>query len=120
MSLTNASPFDCARSARAASRSLAILSKEDRNDALTAIHDALASAKDEILVANKKDLEAASQAAASGTLSQSLVKRLDLGKPGKYDDMLEGILDVRKLDDPSMALGKALLDGFTTSMILQG
>lgn len=104
MSLTNESPYDCARSARAASRRLAILSAEDRNAALTSIHDALSIAKEEILEANKKDLELASKAAASGTLSQSLVKRLDLAKPGKYEDMLEGILDVRKLDNPSMSV----------------
>ena len=107
MSLTNATPFECGQSARAASRELAILSVEERNSALTAIYNALSAAKEEILAANKKDLEAAAQAAASGTLSQSLVKRLDLGKPGKYEDMLEGILDVRKLEDPSMSLGTA-------------
>ena len=33
-------------------------------------------------------------------MRSSLVKRLDLSRPGKYDDMLQGILDVRQLDDP--------------------
>jgi hypothetical protein len=46
-------------------------------------------------------LEEANKQAAGGTLSASLVKRLDLGKPGKYEDMLQGILDVRDLEDPS-------------------
>jgi glutamate-5-semialdehyde dehydrogenase len=79
-----------------------VLSTEDRNAALTAIHQALANGKEEVLAANVRDLEAANKAAENGTLSQSLVKRLDLGKKGKYEDMLQGILDVRDLEDPSM------------------
>jgi len=78
------------------------LPTEQRNAALTAIHEALADGKEEVLAANTKDLEAANKAAAGGTLSASLVKRLDLGKPGKYEDMLQGILDVVELEDPSM------------------
>jgi glutamate-5-semialdehyde dehydrogenase len=102
MSLTNATPLDIAQSAREGSRTLAVLKTEDRNAALTAIHKALADGKEEVLAANAKDLEAANKAAAGGTLSASLVKRLDLGKPGKYEDMLQGILDVVELEDPSM------------------
>ena len=102
MSLTNATPLDIAQSAREGSRTLAVLKTEERNAALTAIHKALADGKEEVLAANAKDLEAANKAAAGGTLSASLVKRLDLGKPGKYEDMLQGILDVVELEDPSM------------------
>ena len=101
MSLTNATPLEVAQSARLGSRKLAVLSTEERNAALTAIHTALSQGKEEVLAANAKDLEAANKAAAGGKLSQSLVKRLDLGKPGKYEDMLQGILDVRDLEDPS-------------------
>ena len=102
MSLTNATPLDIAESAREGSRTLAVLKTEERNAALIAIHKALADGKEEVLAANAKDLEAANKAAAGGTLSASLVKRLDLGKPGKYEDMLQGILDVVELEDPSM------------------
>jgi len=102
MSLTNATPLEVAQAARLGSRKLAVLSTEDRNTALTAIHKALADGKDEVLASNAKDLEAANKAAENGTLSQSLIKRLDLGKKGKYEDMLQGILDVRELEDPSM------------------
>lgn len=101
MSLTNATPLEAAQAARLGSRRLAVLSTEERNAALTSIHKALADGKDEVLAANAKDLEAANKAASGGTLSQSLVKRLDLGKKGKYEDMLQGILDVRDLEDPS-------------------
>ncbi|KAI0838717.1 gamma-glutamyl phosphate reductase [Hypoxylon sp. FL0890] len=100
MSLTNASPSEAARSAKEASHILATLSESDRNDALTAIHAGLTAAKDDILAANARDLEAARIAAESGQLSQSLVSRLDLGKKGKWEDMLKGILDVRNLEDP--------------------
>lgn len=102
MSLTNATPLEVAKAARVGSRKLAVLSTQERNAALTAIHRALTDGKDEVLAANRQDLEDANKAAAGGTLSQSLVKRLDLGKPGKYEDMLQGILDVRDLEDPSM------------------
>ncbi|KAF4121109.1 glutamate-5-semialdehyde dehydrogenase [Geosmithia morbida] len=83
MSLTAASPEEAASSAKTASFSLATLTVEERNTALLAIHDALSSAKDDILAANARDLEAARKAAADGHLSQSLVSRLDLGKKGK-------------------------------------
>ncbi|KAF2230373.1 putative gamma-glutamyl phosphate reductase [Viridothelium virens] len=100
MSLTNASPIECAKAARIASRKLAILSTQERNDALTAIHNALAEAKESILMANKCDLVSPSDASEKGELSQSILKRLDLGRPGKWEDMLQGILDVRRLEDP--------------------
>lgn len=100
MSLTSSSPVEAAKSAKSASHFLATLPVSTRNDALTAIHDSLVASRDEILAANAKDMEAARQAAADGDLSQSLVSRLDLGKKGKWEDMLKGVLDVRGLDDP--------------------
>jgi glutamate-5-semialdehyde dehydrogenase len=101
MSLTNASPEAAASSAKTASFTLATLPASARNAALETIHAALSEAKDDILTANAKDLEAARKAAADGSLSQALVSRLDLGKKGKWEDMLKGILDVKGLDDPS-------------------
>ncbi|KAL9108565.1 MAG: hypothetical protein Q9227_006651 [Pyrenula ochraceoflavens] len=100
MSLTESSPLQAAQAASNSSRELATLSTADRNAALTAIHSALLSAKDQILKANAHDLEKASEAALEGTLSQSVLKRLDLRRTGKYEDMLKGILDVRGLEDP--------------------
>ncbi|OIW31599.1 gamma-glutamyl phosphate reductase [Coniochaeta ligniaria NRRL 30616] len=106
MSLTNATPEDAAIAAKSASHVLATLPASARNDALTAIHAALTDAKDEILAANARDLELARKAAADGQLKDSLVSRLDLGKKGKWEDMLKGILDVRGLEDP---VGKVTL-----------
>ncbi|KAG6122727.1 hypothetical protein E4U14_004850 [Claviceps sp. LM454 group G7] len=100
MSLTNSSPEAAALEAKAASFTLASLPASARNAALDAIHTALAAAKDEILAANARDLQLAQKAAADGSLSDALVSRLDLGKKGKWEDMLKGILDVRNLDDP--------------------
>ncbi|KAF9732971.1 hypothetical protein PMIN06_009855 [Paraphaeosphaeria minitans] len=111
MSLTNQTPLEVAKAAQVGSRRLAVLSTDERNAALTAIHKALAEGKDAVLAANKLDLEHANKAAAGGALSQSLVKRLDLGKPGKYEDMLQGILDVRDLEDPiNKTTARTLLD----------
>jgi glutamate-5-semialdehyde dehydrogenase len=100
MSLTNASPTETAGAAKRASHVLATLPAATRNDALTAIHAGLAAAHDDILAANARDLELARQAVSSGELSRSLVARLDLGKTGKWEDMLRGVLDVRDLEDP--------------------
>ena len=100
MSLTDGSAVDVALSASAASRRLATLSISARNEALTALHDALLRNKKSILDANARDVKLASSAADSGNFNPSVLKRLDLSRPGKYDDMLQGILGVRNLDDP--------------------
>lgn len=103
MSLTDSSPLEVAKAASISSRNMAILPTEARNDALTAILGALQEAKGTILAANAKDLELAAKAAEDGELSQSVLKRLDLGTKGKWEDMLQGILDVRDLEDPGEA-----------------
>ena len=100
MSLTSASAVEIAKAASASARHLATLSTKERNDALTAIHSALSSQKEAILAANAVDVELATKAAADGTLSLSVLKRLDLARPGKWEDMLQGVLDVRELEDP--------------------
>lgn len=102
MSLTESSASEIAQSASLASRRLATLSGDSRNQALTILHSALSEKREYILQANAKDVALATQAAANGELSQSVLKRLDLARPGKYDDMLQGILSVRDLDDPGM------------------
>ena len=106
MSLTNSSPIEVAKAASISSRSLAVLSTNARNDTLTAVHDALHASKETILAANAKDLQLATKAAENGELSQSVLKRLDLGRKGKWEEMLQGILDVRDLEDPSEAVSR--------------
>ncbi|ODV91763.1 hypothetical protein CANCADRAFT_30095 [Tortispora caseinolytica NRRL Y-17796] len=101
--------MDIAKDARFASTKLKILSADERSNALLAVRDALAANKDAILEANKLDLDAARQA----DLPSSLIKRLDLTSPGKYDAMLQGIADVAALDDPvgKVSLRTTLDDG---------
>jgi len=106
MSLTYATPLEAATAAKTASHVLAALPAAARDDALTAVHDALAAARADILAANAADLELARAAAADGHLAAPLVARLDLGRPGKWDEMLRGVLDVRALPDP---VGRASL-----------
>ncbi|KAJ2992506.1 hypothetical protein NUW58_g2145 [Xylaria curta] len=119
MSLTSASPKAAAEEAKSASHILATLPTAARNDALTAIHAALSEARDDILAANARDLEAAQRAAENGQLSQSLVSRLDLGRKGKWEDMLKGILDVRELEDPvgKITLRTKLDDGLELTRV---
>lgn len=100
MSLTNAQPLEAARAAQSASRVLATLPTSARNAALTALYEGLSLAKGEILAANARDLVAAKMAAENGELSASILSRLDLGKKGRFEDMLRGIIDVRELGDP--------------------
>ncbi|KAJ5102875.1 gamma-glutamyl phosphate reductase [Penicillium argentinense] len=119
MSLTESAAVDVARSASIASRQLATLSNDARNQALSALHQALDKNRATILAANAKDVEMATRAAADGTLSHSILKRLDLSRPGKYDDMLQGILSVRDLNDPvgNVTLRKLLDEGLTLERV---
>ncbi|KAL4937448.1 hypothetical protein BDV06DRAFT_226928 [Aspergillus oleicola] len=119
MSLTEKSAGDIAKSASLASRHLAVLSEENRNDALIALHDALLKSKAAILEANARDLRTAQQSVEGGRLSHSVLKRLDLSRPGKYDDMLQGILSVKNLKDPIGNVTKRTLldDGLTLEKV---
>ncbi|KAK0548900.1 glutamate-5-semialdehyde dehydrogenase [Tilletia horrida] len=102
------SAADIARRARAAfleaQRASALASGSSdqvRSHALTLIHAQLAANQDAIRTANKKDMEAATALVAQGKLSSSLVARLDLfSKPGKWDSVLQGVLDVASLPSP--------------------
>ena len=91
-----------AREGRRASTILKTLSNEDRTEALQLIYDALKANKDEILKANKLDLEDAEK----NNLSNTLVGRLNLAKGDKFDSMVQGVLDVAHLPDP---IGKTTL-----------
>jgi glutamate-5-semialdehyde dehydrogenase len=100
MAISGSAPALIAQAASVASRTLAVLPAEQRNSALTVVHHALAASKDMIFAANASDVFEAKRAANAGLLSQSVVERLDLARPGKWEDMLQGILDVRGLQDP--------------------
>lgn len=81
---------------------LKTLTDDERSTALQKIYHGLQARKDEILKYNQIDLDNANDQNLSG----SLIKRLDLGSKGKFDSMLQGILDVANLPDP---IGKCTL-----------
>ncbi len=102
--------IEFAKNAKFASKKLAVLSTEIKNNALLAIAEALDANKALIFEANKKDLEL-----AEGNISQSVFNRLKLDE-NKMRDMIQGIVDIYNLDDP---IGKTLMQrSLDTGLIL--
>jgi len=89
-----------AAQAKKASLILGALSLSERNAALQKIHSLLSSRKDEILAANVLDMTEAEELVKQGKLQGSMVKRLDLARGGKFESMLQGVLDIMELPDP--------------------
>ncbi|EIW71445.1 hypothetical protein TREMEDRAFT_42828 [Tremella mesenterica DSM 1558] len=87
--------------ARRAFEESQLVDEKERDVALTAIQEVLTRHKDEVLTANKKDMEAAQALAEERKLSSSLVSRLDLSRPGKYEAMIRGVSDVAALPAPT-------------------
>ncbi|GAA5856775.1 hypothetical protein JCM5353_003000, partial [Sporobolomyces roseus] len=67
-----------ARTAKESFDASQLLDSAERHKALIALKQALTDSKDEILQANKLDIEAAKEQVAKGNMSSSLLKRLDL------------------------------------------
>ncbi len=91
---------DIAKQAKNASLEMAELTTEVKNKALLKIANALEENKSQIFEANKTDLEQ-----AKDSVSPSVFNRLKLDE-NKMRDMIQGIRDVVKLEDP---IGKTLL-----------
>jgi len=108
MVTTSLSLPEIARETRQASRQLAILTNEERNEALEAIADALTANADKILEANIADV----QTAKAMQLSQALCARLELS-PSKLKAAIAGVRDVAKLADPlaTMQINRELDQG---------
>ena len=83
------------KEARAASRALAAANTGDKNAALMAIHDVLKNAKQDILAANKVDMDNGQK----NDLDAALLDRLELND-ARFDGMLQGLKDVAALPDP--------------------
>lgn len=75
------------------------LNTEVKNRALDAVAKNIELNKEKIYEANKKDLEYASNLVNSGKLTKAVFGRLKLDE-NKMRDMIQGIYDVIKLDDP--------------------
>lgn len=80
--------------AQAARQPLALANADTKNRALEAMASALTAASDEILAANRKDLEA-----ARGKVSEVMLDRLAL-TPLRLTDMAKGMREVAALPDP--------------------
>jgi glutamate-5-semialdehyde dehydrogenase len=82
------------KQAKSATGKLAILTTQQKNEALLAMADALMQETAQILAANQEDL-----AAAKGTVSDVMLDRLALDE-GRVAAMADGIRQVAELPDP--------------------
>ena len=90
--------------AKSASVPLASVPGAVKDRALTAMAQALGSNREKLISANKKDLAAAEKLVEAGKLSKALARRLKVDDV-KIDEMIAGIRDVIKFEDP---VGKTL------------
>jgi len=90
--------------AKSASIPLASVPGAVKDRALTAMAQALDSNREKIISANKKDIAAAEKLVEAGKLPKALIKRLKVDYV-KIDEMIAGIKDVIKFEDP---VGKTL------------
>lgn len=90
--------------AKSASIPLASVPGAVKDRALATMAQALDSNREKIIEANKKDLTAAEKLVEAGKLSKALAKRLKVDDI-KIDEMIAGIRDVIKFEDP---VGKTL------------
>ena len=93
-----------ARRARVASRALAKLSAEARNEVLIAVAQAIEQSARKILDANERDCRAAEAEVAAGRMSSAMLARLRVTERG-IAQMAAQVREVARLEDP---LGRRL------------
>lgn len=93
-----------ARRARIASRAIAKLSAEARNEALIAVAQAIEQSARKILDANERDCRAAEAEIAAGRMSSAMLARLRVTERG-IAQMAAQVREVARLEDP---LGRRL------------
>ena len=91
--------MEIAKIAKEASLKISDLSTEIKNQALLKIAEEIENSAQEIFDANKQDLNNAEKLVEAGKLSKSTFNRLKLDE-NKMRDMIQGIRDIAKLDDP--------------------
>ena len=84
------------KAARAAARTLSLMGRTKKDLILKAMADGLTAHKDEILAANKIDVENARK----NGISESMIDRLQL-TAARIDSMAQGLIKVSMLDDPT-------------------
>ena len=90
---------EIAKNAKEASLKIAFLSTDIKNKALLTIADEIECNKSKIFDANKIDLQKAEDLVNSGEITKSAFNRLKLDE-NKMRDMIQGIRDISKLEDP--------------------
>src|SRR5216684_8200613 len=109
---SQSSVAELASLARSASRALAKLSNQSRNELLMAVAKAIEDDSRKILQANERDCHIAEPAVSAGTMSSALLARLRVSPRG-VDEMATRIRDVARLPDPlgRLLAATALADG---------
>jgi glutamate-5-semialdehyde dehydrogenase len=95
---------DAACRARVASRAVAKLSNQSRNELLMAVAKAIEEGSRKIFDANERDCRAAEPAVLAGTMSSTMLARLRINSQG-VQEMAARVRDVARLADP---LGRRL------------
>ena len=95
---------EVARAAKAASRLLAVVAGERRDEVLRAAADTVEERRSEILSANRRDCDAAIKAVENGSMSRALFERLQISERS-IAQMAAGVREVAALADP---LGQTL------------
>ena len=110
--------LEIAIKAKEASKKIAIIPCELKNKALANIAANIKKNQSRILDANKKDLTEGEKLVKSGVITTSTFNRLKLDE-NKMRDMIQGIEDIIKLDDPigKIQLRRQLDDGLILSRI---
>ena len=110
--------LEIAIKAKEASKKIAIIPCELKNKALANIAANIKKNQSRILDANKKDLTEGEKLVKSGVITTSTFNRLKLNE-NKMRDMIQGIEDIIKLDDPigKIQLRRQLDDGLILSRI---
>ena len=96
-------PVSMSTQSRQASLLLQSATNLDKSKALKSIQSQLEKDEEFILKSNSQDLELASSLVQQGALSSSLIKRLDLSLPGKWESLIHGITQVDHLPDPNVS-----------------
>src|SRR5229473_5243707 len=90
---------ELASRARVASRALAKLSNQSRNELLMAVAKAIEDGSRKILEANERDCHVAEPAVSVGTMSYAMLARLRVSPRG-VEEMAMRVRDVARLTDP--------------------
>ena len=110
--------IEIAKLAKEASIRALQLSEKIKNEALIKISNEIEINREQIIEANKKDLETAKILVSQGELSESTYNRLKLDD-NKLRDMIQGVKDIVKLEDPvnNVIWEREIADGITLKKV---